>query len=98
MPSCSSSPRLLPSSAQPGGIRCATPVENEVIAHAQAVISEVERLVVKCGVMQNDVVRGVASKKSRENCHVCRGKDNNPPGERNAIDDGRVTVRLVREH
>ena len=69
-----------------------------MVARAQAVVDEVEGLVVKYQVLLDDVVRRHASVESREHGDAGRGDDHYPPGERDAIGDGRVTTRLVLSH
>jgi hypothetical protein len=72
--------------AQPGGKRCFTPVGNEVVAHAQAVVDEIEGLVVKYSIIHDDVVLRHTPGESREYGDVGRGDDDDTSGERDAID------------
>src|SRR6266700_1315537 len=74
------------SSAQPGGKRCFTPVGNEVVARAQAVVDEVEGLVVKDSIIRDDIVLRQTSKESREDGNLGRGDDDDTSGERDVID------------
>ena len=71
--------RFLPLSAQPGGRRCATRVGKEVVARTQPIVGEVERLVVKYRVTQDEVVRrrangGVTRSQPRWALEVLRGR------------------------
>ena len=55
-------------------------------------------MVAKDRVIQDVVVRRRASVVSREHRDARRGDDHDPPGERDAVDDGRGTARLVPGH
>lgn len=76
-----------PSSAQFGRRRCVTRVEKEVAARAEAVIDEVEGLVVTYSIIHDDVVLRHTSVESREYGDVGWGNDNDTPGERDAMDN-----------
>jgi hypothetical protein len=73
------------SSAQPGGKRCFTPVGNEVVARAKAVVDEVEGLVVKYSIIHDEIVLRHTSVESREYGDVGGGDDDDTSGERNVI-------------
>jgi len=66
-----------------------------MVARAKAVVDEVERPVAKYRILLDDVVRRHASVVSREHRDVGGGDDHYSPGERDPIDDGRVTIRLI---
>src|SRR4051812_39000577 len=77
--------KFLAASAQSGGERCFTPVENEVVAFAHAVVDEVEGLVVKYSIFHDDIVLRHISVESLEYGDVGRGDDDDTSGERHAI-------------
>ena len=69
-----------------------------MVARAQAVVDEVEGLVVKYSVIHDDIVLRHTSVESREYGDVGRGDDDDTSGERDAIDETGLTTRVVREH
>lgn len=69
-----------------------------MVARAEAVVDEVEGLVVKYSIIRDDVVLCHISVESREYGDVGRGDDDDTSGKGDAIDDGRGTTRLVLAH